>query len=60
MSVEGRLFELDGNNHGPVDLGPVGRERDAFLGMAVAHIRKQYVAPFPNAHFSLMALAPKQ
>ncbi len=31
-----------------------------FLRAAVAHVKSAYIEPFPDSHFSLIALAPKQ
>jgi len=59
VSVSGHLYELDGNNDGPLDLGPVGDGPDAFLRAAVSHVKEHYIAPFPDSHFSLMALGPR-
>jgi len=59
VSVSGHLYELDGNNDGPLDLGPVGDGPDAFLSAAVEHVKEHYIAPFPDSHFSLMALGPR-
>ena len=51
---------LDGNNDGPLDLGPIGDGEAAFLRAAVAHCKTAYVTPFPDSHFSMLALGPKQ
>lgn len=58
VAVEGRLYELDGNNNGPLDCGPIGSDRDGFLRAAVEHVKKAYIAPFPDSHFSMIALGP--
>jgi ubiquitin carboxyl-terminal hydrolase L3 len=61
--VDGRLFELDGNNDGPIDLGAVARDRvpgRGFLRAAVAHAKKSYISPFPDSHFSMLALGPRK
>jgi len=60
VAVNGHLFELDGNNNGPIDLGPVGDGDDAFLQTAVKHVKSAYIAPFPDSHFSMMALGPRE
>ena len=57
VEVQGRLYELDGNNDGPLDIGPVGA--DGFLSTAVRHVKEAYIAPFPDSHFSLITLGPK-
>ena len=56
---DGRLYELDGNNVGPVDVGAVD-SCDGFLDAVAEHIEAAYITPFPNAHFSLITLGPKR
>ncbi|KAL1518585.1 hypothetical protein AB1Y20_002873 [Prymnesium parvum] len=58
VAVGGRLYELDGNNDGPIECGEVPHP-DEFLRAAVRHVAAAYVAPFPDSHFSMMALVPK-
>ncbi len=58
VSINGRLFELDGNNDGPIDLGAI-KKPDGFLHAAVAHVKEVYIKPFPESHFSMMALGPR-
>ena len=53
------MYELDGNNEGPIDLGDLPDGDTAFLNAAVAHIKKVYIEPFPESHFSMMALGPR-
>ena len=60
VPVGGRLYELDGNNDGPIDLGAVDDSQQAFLTAAVAHVKDVYIAPFPESHFSMMALGPRE
>ena len=57
VAVNGTLYELDGNNNGPLNLGQVASD---FLPAAVAHVKKAYIAPFPDSHFSMMALGPRE
>ena len=53
------LFELDGNNDGPIDLGPIDDTSSmAFLRKAASHVRTNYISHFPNSHFSMMGLGP--
>ena len=59
VEVQGHLYELDGNNDGPIDVGPAEGE-GALLPAAVAHVKKAYFAPFPDSHFSLITLGPKR
>ena len=56
--VNGKVYELDGNNDGPLEVGAVDGP-DGFLHAAVAHVKAAYIAPFPDSHFSMMALGPK-
>lgn len=58
VEVQGRLYELDGNNDGPLDCGPVPPK--GFLPAVVAHVKEAYIEPFPDSHFSLITLGPKQ
>lgn len=58
VQVNGQLYELDGNNDGPVDSGAVGDE--GFLDAVVRHVKRAYIEPFPDSHFSLITLGPKQ
>jgi hypothetical protein len=60
VSVDGTLYELDGNNAGPIDLGPIEGGEDGFLRTAVEHLKQVYIAPFPDSHFSLIALTPAE
>ena len=57
MEVKGRLCELDGNNDGPLDCGPVGA--DGLLCTMVAYVKEHYIAAFPDSHYSLITLGPK-
>jgi len=59
VTVGGRLYELDGNNNGPIDCGVDISSQEAFLPAAVEHVKKAYIAPFPDSHFSMIALGPK-
>ena len=58
VEVQGRLYELDGNNDGPLECGVVGPQ--GFLPAVVAHVKEAYIAPFPDSHFSLITLGPKR
>jgi len=58
VAVSGRLYELDGNNDGPIDCGVVIASQEDFLPAAVAHVQSAYIGPFPNSHFSMIALGP--
>jgi len=59
VEVQGHLYELDGNNDGPLDCGALGAD-ETFLEAAVRHVKAAYIAPFPESHFSLITLGPKQ
>ena len=54
---DGHVHELDGNNDGPIDCGPVG-PHPSLLHAVVAYVKEAYIAPFPDCHFSLMMLGP--
>jgi len=58
VEVGGRMYELDGNNDGPIDCGAVGER--GLLHSAVEHCKAAYIAPFPDSHFSLITLGPKR
>lgn len=60
VTVNGILYELDGNSDGPIDLGEVPKGEGEFLRSAVAHVQRQYIAPFPDSHFVLLSLGPSQ
>ncbi len=52
------MYELDGNNDGPIDCGEVA---DGGLLRAVCdHVKAAYIAPFPDSHFSLITLGPER
>ena len=58
VPVRGKLYELDGNNDGPMEIGPIPAGEQGFLHAAVAHVKEAYIAPFPDSDFSMMALGP--
>ena len=51
------MYELDGNNDGPIDCGAVSAS-DTLLHAVVGYVKENYIAPFPQSHFSLMTLGP--
>jgi hypothetical protein len=57
VEVHGRVYELDGNNDGPLDCGAVGTE--GLLKAMVRYVRAQYMAAFPDAHYSIITLGPR-
>lgn len=58
VSVDGTLFELDGNNDGPINCGAIEPGEGGFIRCAIKHVQKEYIAPFPDSHFSAIALGP--
>lgn len=56
MVPRGR-YELDGNNDGPIELGPL-ESPEGFLSAAAAHVKEAYIQPFPESNFVMMALGP--
>ena len=45
VAVDGTLYELDGNNDGPVDCGNIQTGKGGFIRSAVAHVQKEYITP---------------
>ncbi|KAF2119532.1 hypothetical protein BDV96DRAFT_567776 [Lophiotrema nucula] len=60
-SHNGHLFLLDGDRKRPVDLGPIGADKDVLSDACLSVIRKMVAdAGGENLNFSLMALAAAQ
>ena len=45
VAVNGTLYELDGNNDGPIDCGPVTKGEGAFIRSAIDHVKREYISP---------------
>jgi len=59
VAVDDILYELDGNNDGPIRVGTIGKGREgSFLHRVVEYVKSEYITPFPDSHFSLIALGP--
>lgn len=57
VQVDGRVYELDGNNDGPLDCGAVGI--DGLLKAMVRYVTDHYMAAFPDSHYSIITLGPR-
>ena len=55
--MNGRVYELDGNNDGPLDCGLVGAE--GLLKKTVEYVKENYISVFPDSHYSLITLGPR-
>ena len=44
------MYELDGNNEGPINLGSIDGGKGGFIRTAVKHLQKVYIKPFPVRH----------
>ena len=56
-SKNGHLYELDGDNKGPIDLGPVLGENEDMLSPAALSAVRTYLNRDEHLQFSLLALA---
>lgn len=53
-----RLYQLDGDRKGPIDLGEVPADADVLSGEVLAVV-KEFLSSRPDEGFSLLALAPE-
>jgi ubiquitin carboxyl-terminal hydrolase L3 len=56
----GRLYQLDGDRKGPIDLGAVPSGEDVLSNKYLDVIRKMITNEDGNVNFSLMALVPTE